>query len=298
MQPAPVKTPLITMPHRTGGILVKDETAQTTGAFKFRGVSAKLLQDSGTGPVCTASTGNHGAAVAAVAEVQGRQAVVFVPADTPTAKTRRIEEACAILIRYEGDYTACAAAAQDWARNNGATYIPSFDDPMIIAGHSSAFREILEATDDLDYAWLPVGGGGFLSAAVTTLPSRTRVIGVELEGADAMRQSLAAGRRLTVDVPRGVAEGLCVRQVGALPFRIASLARVPIVTVSVEQLEQAVRDLWFSAGIRAELAGAAALAAAHAYIDHLPGRHVTVVSGGNIDAPVFDRIVGTTQAAA
>ncbi|MBT2565110.1 pyridoxal-phosphate dependent enzyme [Arthrobacter sp. ISL-85] len=293
------KTPLVAVPGRAAGIYVKDETEQLTGAFKIRGVSAKLLQDAGHGPVCTASTGNHGAAVAQVAKLLRRQAVIFVPSDTPQAKTERIVRSGATLRLFDGDYTSCAAAAEKWALREGATYIPSFDDPDIIRGHMGLFREIIEELDEEpSCVWVPVGGGGLLSASLLSMPSRTRIIGVELEGADALRQSLAAGRRLTIEVPRGVAEGLCVRQVGALPFHIASLARVAVVAVSVGQLEEAVRELWYTAGIRAELAGAAAYAAASSYSSRIQGSHVAVVSGGNIDRALFDQILGTTTAAA
>lgn len=294
-----IRTPLLAVPSDGGTVYVKNETVQITGAFKFRGVRAKLLQDPGRGPVCTASTGNHGAAVAAVAAMLGRPSVVFVPADTPEVKTNRIELAGAELMLFDGDYTSCADAAQEWAALNSATYIPSFDDVMIVAGHTGVAREILQDLPrDPDYAWVPVGGGGLLTASLLTFAAHTHVIGVELEAADAMRQSLAARRRVVVDVPRGIAEGLCVREVGTLPFRVASLARAQVVTVSVQQLEDAVRRLWNTAGIRAELAGAAAFAAALAYRSQLPGTHVAIASGGNIDAELFDRIIGARKAAA
>jgi len=289
--------PLVTtgLYHLTGptgsAIYVKNETEQITAAFKYRGVRALLLQDSGRGSVVTASTGNHGAAVAEMARRTGRRAVVFVPSDTPKAKMARIVAGNAELLLIDSDYAGCAAAAQTWAARHDATYVPSFDHPLIIGGHTSLFAEAIEQLGTMPSSvYVPVGGGGLLAAALLSFDrATTKVIGVELAGAAAMCLSLEAGERLTIDVPRGVAEGLCVRQVGALPYRIAQAFQAQIETATADELGDAVADLWHQAGIRAELAGAAAFAAARrASVRFEPT--LAVVSGGNIDDALFDRL--------
>ena len=279
-------------------VFVKNEAEQTTGAFKFRGVRAFMLQDPGRGPVVTASTGNHGAAVAYMARALNRAAIVFVPEGTPTTKTARITGYRGELIPINGDYAACARAAQTWAQEHSGTYVPSFDHPAIIAGHTTLFTEADAQLGRMPgEVYVPVGGGGILSSAHLHYPPNVRVVGVELEGADAMRRSLAAGRQLTIEVPLGVAEGLCVPRVGDLPFKVAAWARAEVQTVSVQEIEHAVHDLWHGLGIRAELAGAAAFAAARRARGRL-GATLAVVSGGNVNDAVFDRIVLSGSAAA
>lgn len=282
----------------SGSIHLKNEGEQVTGAFKYRGVRTYMLQDTGLGPVVTASTGNHGAAVATMARTLRRTAVIFVPDDTPTAKTDRIAAQGAQIERLAGDYSECARVAAQWAQAHQASYVPSFDHPVIIAGHASLFAESVTQIGDIPATvFVPVGGGGLLTAAVWSFdPATTRIIGVELDGADAMGRSLAAGRRVTIEVPRGVAEGLCVRQVGALPFRVASCAHLDTQTVTVTELEDAVYDLWHTHGLRAELAGAASFAAARR--QGLTGPALAVISGSNIDKHVFTRITCTDHAGA
>lgn len=294
-----IRTPVYEVATAAGPIFVKNEAAQVTGAFKWRGVRAYMLQDPGRGPVVTASTGNHGAAVATMARRCERRAVIFVPEGTPRTKTERIAAQGAELVAVAGDYTTCAAQAQAWANEHDATYVPSFDHPIIIGGHCSLFDEAKEQIGQVFHTvCVPVGGGGLLTSGVMSFdPTHTRVIGVELHGADAMRQSLAAGRRLFIDVPRGVAEGLCVSQVGDIPFRVASWAGIEVQTVTIAEIEAAVFDLWHTLGIRTEMAGAAAFAVAKRLpADAAPV--LCVVSGGNIDDVLFnDLCLGTKVAA-
>lgn len=285
------QTPLLVCEHGLSPIYLKDESQQETGAFKIRGVAKFLGADPSQGPVVTASTGNHGAAVATVADLLRRDAHVFVPDDTPAVKTRRITAAGAILHPYPGDYTSCASAAAEWADTNSGTYVPSFDEHRIIDGHAGLYREAqtqMGRTPSTVFA--PVGGGGLLAAGILSFdPGPTRVVGVELAGGDAMRQSLAAGHRLSVDVPRGVAEGLCVREVGRVTFRLAAWARVGIQTATVDELQAAVYHLWHFHGVRAELAGAAAFAAA--YRARREDAILAIISGGNIETSVFEAII-------
>jgi threonine dehydratase len=285
MMATPIRTPLLNSGGVLRNIYLKDETVQHTGAFKFRGVSRKIGQDITAGELITASTGNHGAAVAAVGAANGRPCRIFVPDSTPSIKLGRMTDAGASVSRVTGSYDACEKTARKYAAETGGTYIPSFDDPEIIKGHAELFTEVVEDIGIPDIIIVPIGGGGLAAAAALTFRNHpnTRVVGVELAGAAAMKASLQARQRVEVDVPQGVAEGLCVRKVGELPYRVASALNLSVVEVTVEQLRAACRVLWQDFGVRAELAGSAALAAVLAHGISTRAKVACVASGGNID---------------
>jgi threonine dehydratase len=195
----------------------------------------------------------------------------------------------------------CKQFSQAFALETGNTYIPSFDDPEIIAGHMSLFSEVeIQQSQGFDVLFVPVGGGGLLSACLQYYQERkVKVIGVELDSAPAMSLSLAQGQLVTLERAVGRAEGLLVRQVGAVPFQIAQQAKnLEIFLVSEEQIRDAIRLLWEYNGIRAEGAGAAALAAALCYPQaNRDQKALTIVSGGNIDESYFqDALTGTNSA--
>ena len=237
-----VRTPLLqySMPRTPWGELyLKDETKQTTGAFKFRGNFNRLLCIPSTRQVVTtASTGNHGLGLATAARLLGMQAHVFVPATTALVKLQSIVKAGAIISKVDGDYEVCKQFSQAFALETGNTYIPSFDDPEIIAGHMSLFSEVeIQQSQGFDVLFVPVGGGGLLSACLQYYQeSKVKVIGVELDSAPAMSLSLAQRQLVTLERAVGRAEGLLVRQVGAIPFQIAQQAKnLEIFLVSEEQ---------------------------------------------------------------
>lgn len=277
-------------------VFFKDETKQESGAFKIRGVRNRLRRSTTAGVVVTASTGNHGAACALASKDMNRPCHVFVPASTPTRKTSRIEEAGAVLHKVLGDYAACDEHARAFAELHGGEYIPSFDDIDIIEGHTSLFTELLEVTGPLKVLYVPVGGGGLISAAALTFrDTSTTVVGVELKDAASMKQSLARGERTAVEVPDGIAEGLCVRTIGHIPFQILREHPVEIVEVTVADLAAACRFLDENCGIRPELAGAAATAGMMV-APRGTGVTACVVSGGNIDAATWnEQVLGSPR---
>ncbi|KMS76543.1 hypothetical protein ACM01_05015 [Streptomyces viridochromogenes] len=290
----PIRTRVVRLqPHGWRGILVKDETRQISGAFKYRGNAHKVagLPDGST--LVTASTGNHASGLAEAASARGLPLRVFVPRTTPLAKQRRITGAGAEVILVDGGYDDCEALARRHADDNAAVFVHSFDDPDIIEGHRSLYREVYEDADLPDAAFVPVGGGGLVAAGIAEWgAAATRIIGVEYQGAPAMQQSLRAGRRITLDSARGLPEGLLVRRIGARSFQACQEYGLEIRTVNDEELHRAMRILWAEAGIRAEGAGAAAFAAA---LQDPDPRKVAlcVVSGGNIDDQIWsDCILG------
>jgi threonine dehydratase len=277
---------------------LKDETRQITRAFKFRGNCYRVLCGLSTGQVVTAaSTGSHGLGLSIAARIRGIQARIFVPAKTAHVKIAAIEANGATVVKVDDDYEQARLTSVSFAEETGATYISGFDDHDIITGNTSLFSEIEDQHPEaFDVVFVPVGGGGLLAACLQYFQERgVKIVGVELESAPAMSLSLAHGRRVILEQVVGRAEGLLVRQVGAIPFQIAQQARnLEIFLVSDAQIDQAIRLLWQRNEIRAEGAGAAALAAALLYPQaRQDQKAVAVVSGGNIDEAAFQEALGS-----
>jgi threonine dehydratase len=281
----PVVTPLVPFrgQHRWRRLTLKDETRQHSGAFKYRGAwhRTSLLPPEST--LVTASTGNHAAGLATAARARGHRLLVFVPHDTPAAKLQRIAGHGAEVRPVAGDYDDCEALARARAAAGHGTFVHSFDDDDIITGHRGLFCEAAEQGGLPDVVYVPVGGGGLVTAALREWAGRgVEVIGVEYEPAPAMRRSLAQGHRVRLTSATGLPEGLLVRQIGRLPFTACRASGTGIVTVDDRALHRAMALLWRGNGIRAEAAGAAALAAALAAGDS-QRTAMAVVSGGNVD---------------
>ena len=275
--------------HGWRGLAVKDETRQLSGAFKLRGVARKLSTLPPGTPLTTASTGNHGAALALAGRRAGNPVRVFVPESTPRIKLANVVGNGADADLVPGRYDDAEAAARAYARRSGARYVPSFDDPDIIKGHQSLFFEAEAQTGRPDIVFVPIGGGGLVSAALTAWPG-TEVVGVEHASAPAMRESLRRGYRWQASPGRSPAEGLLVRRIGALPLRVCQAAGLRVELVTDDEIADAIGVLHSEAGIRAEFAGAAALAVALRSAD--PHRKaLCVVSGGNIDEGLWRRVV-------
>lgn len=280
----PVRTRVVKLQsHGWRSLIVKDETQQISGAFKYRGNFHKVAELPPGTELVTASTGNHASGLAHAASACEMSLLVFVPRTTPLAKRRRIAGAGAEIILVEGGYDDCEALACGHAARTSAVFVHSFDDPDIIEGHRSLYREIQEEVGLPDSVFVPVGGGGLVAAGIAEWGgAATRILGVEYEAAPAMKLSLAAGRRVTLDTATGLPEGLLVRRIGARSFQTCRDYGLAVRTVDDEALHRSMRILWAEAGIRAEGAGAAAFAAALREPD--PDKvALCVVSGGNID---------------
>jgi threonine dehydratase len=296
-EPLDIKpTPLTLYRGDSGGwksILLKDETKQTTGSFKFRSVFQKMNLLGGVMDVVTASTGNHGLAVAAGSNFFGQRAHVFVPARTPPGKIQGLRSLRAQVTLVDRDYGACVIAAKAWASERNATYIESFEDPEIIQGHRHLLYEIDDAGHHFDVCFAPIGGGGLLAACLLHWrETKTIVVGVEAGRAPAMKMSLAQGRRVRLSDCCSIAEGIALPTVGSVPFGMCRTHPPRIVTVSEEEITRAIKLLWAYNGIRAEGAGAASLAAA--LKSHEESQVcLCIVTGGNIDRSQFQAITST-----
>ncbi|MEU9372571.1 pyridoxal-phosphate dependent enzyme [Streptomyces sp. NPDC048255] len=301
--PSPAAAPPLTTPlvsyggaHGWRELLLKDETRQRSGAFKYRGVWRRTgLLPAGT-LLITASTGNHASALAEAARARGQHARIYVPATTPGAKLQRIAAQGAETVLVDGGYDECEALARAEADSGCGVFVHSFDDSETIAGHQSLFREAAAQGGLPDIVFVPLGGGGLITAAIRQWgEAGVRIVGVEHRNAPAMRESLAAGRRILLDSATGLPEGLLVRRIGRIPFDACRHRGQQVTAVDDDELHRAMALLWTRARIRAEGAGAAAFAAALRASG--PGlRALAVVSGGNIDEPVWRRCLAAAGA--
>jgi threo-3-hydroxy-L-aspartate ammonia-lyase len=313
-----VRTPLLPFLPAPLPLLVKPESLQPTGAFKLRGAYNAVYAvtrdlDSCARPdgVVAHSSGNHGFAVAYAARLLGVNAAIVVPENAPAVKTDAIERAGAELVRVEPTLAARIAATDEIARVRGYHPVAPFDDRDVIAGQGTVGLEIAEDTASRPPAavLLPVGGGGLISGtavAVKALLPGTRVIGVEPEFAADARESLRTGTRVRwapADTARTRADALRVEQVGELTFPHIQAYVDDIVTVSEDELLEAVRLIAVRARLVAEPGGAVAVAAAlfrdPAELGLAPGEAdgplVAVLSGGNIDTAVLAEILRTSS---
>ena len=285
------RTPLLEVrTHDAATLALKCECFQPGGAFKIRGACnmiAQLSPEARSAGVITYSSGNHGRAVALVAEAFGARAVIVMPETTPRVKVDGVRQHGAEVVFAGTTSTDRKVRAEDIARSRGLTIVPPFDHPWIIAGQGTTGLEILEQHSQVRSIYVPMGGGGQIagiSAAVKRMRASVRVTGVEPVGAARMTASLAAGRPVALDTTVSIADGLLTLRPGDITFAHVQALVDRVVTVTDEEIAAAVKWLFHEAKVVAEPSGAAAVAAAHR--DHEPDA-VAVVSGGNVDPDAF-----------
>jgi threonine dehydratase len=304
-----LRTPLLeseAVNRRLGGrLLVKAESLQRTGSFKARGafnVLAQLDAAQRRAGVVAFSSGNHAQGVAAAAQHLGIPAVIVMPADAPAVKianTRAYGAAVVTFDRYRDDREAIARAI---AAERGATTVPPFDHPGIIAGQASVGVELAAQAAalgaPLDAVVVPCSGGGLVAGCALALAAespKTAVYSAEPAGLDDMRRSLAAGTRQTNDPDaRSICDALLAPTPGALPFAIAARHLAGGLAVSDDEVRRAVAVAANDYKLVLEPSGAAALATVIFGKLPLAGRTVAVVaSGGNVDMAAFAAMVGS-----
>jgi threonine dehydratase len=290
-------TPLIDVSRQAEqSLLLKCESLQPSGAFKIRGaynMVAQLTAEERRRGVITYSSGNHGQAMALAARELGAPAVVVMP---KTASRVKVEGARAFgaEVIFEGTTSVDRRVrAEREAAARGLTMVPPFDHPWIIAGQGTAGLEILEQRPDVGSVLVPIGGGGLIAgiaAAIKLTRPEVQVIGVEPEGAAAMKASVDAGQLVTLDKTETIADGLMPVRPGDLTFAHVRQFVDRIVTVTDLQIVDAVLWLFSNAKIVAEPSGAATVAAAFAAKLRRPAPVVAVVSGGNIGMDKLDEL--------
>ena len=282
-------------------VLAKDESHQRTGSFKFRGafnrVSAIPLDERRLGVVAV-SSGNHGAAVACAAEILGIEATVHVPTDVAPAKRALIEGFGARIVTFDRAIPDREAAARRQVETTGATFVHPFEDRLVMAGQGTTALELHEQAGPIEVLVVPMSGGGLMAgcgSAMRQLRPECELIGVEPAAADDTRRSFAAGHPVTIAQPVTIADGLAITAPGEQTFEINRRLVADVLTVTDEQLVEAMRLGLRLLGRQYEPSGVAGLAAIVADPVRWRGRRVGVVlSGGNIDAARFAELTSSS----
>jgi threonine dehydratase len=305
--PFAVRTPLLSFPvldERAGTkVFLKPEMLQRTGSFKFRGAFNKLSsipQANRGGGVVAFSSGNHAQGVAAAAKILNMQATIVMPADAPLSKRERTKSYGAEVVLYDRDKEDREAIANGIASKRGATLVRPYDDPFVIAGQGTAGREIAEdmtargLTPDIVVA--PASGGGLIAGVATAIKSRfpnAELIVAEPKGYDDHALSLKAGHREPHPAAaRTICDALMAAMPGELTFSINSKLLARGVSASDEEVAAAVAFAYRELKLVVEPGGAVGLAALLAGRIDAKGKNVVIVlSGGNVDADLFAKLV-------
>ena len=298
LAPVAVRTPLLPFDALGADVWLKPEMLQRGGAFKFRGAYtylAGMSADARSRGVIAPSSGNHAQAVALAARLFGVPATVVMPT-TVTAPKRAGAERLGARVELAGTTTAHRMdRAREIADAEGSTLVPPYDDPTIIAGQGTLGLEITESLPGVATVLVPVGGGG-LSAGVATAVKltapRVRVIGVEPKGAPKLTEARRAGRPVRLERTQSMADGLLAVEIGRLPFAHHAQYVDDVVLVDDDALRPAIRLLLERAKLVAEPSGAITIAALMSGAIRVEGPVVAVLSGGNVDWPGLQALLG------
>ncbi|MFP3988298.1 threonine ammonia-lyase [Streptomyces sp. E11-3] len=282
----------------------KCENLQRTGSFKLRGAYVRiagLIAEERAAGVVAASAGNHAQGVALASSLLGVRSTVFMPVGAPLPKVAATREYGAEVRLHGQVVDETLAAAQEYARKTGAVFIHPFDHPDIIAGQGTVGLEILEQCPEVRTIVVGIGGGGLaagIAVAVKALRPDVRVIGVQAAGAAAYPPSLAAGRPVAIENPVTMADGIKVGRPGDVPFKIIGGLVDEVRTVSEDALSSALLLCLERAKLVVEPAGASPVAALLGDPEAFEGPVVAVLSGGNVDPLLMQRILRHGMAAA
>jgi threo-3-hydroxy-L-aspartate ammonia-lyase len=273
----------------------KCENLQRIGAFKFRG-AYNALSRLDARCVVAFSSGNHAQAVALCARLLGMQATIVMPSDAPAAKVRATRGYGAEIVTYDRFAEDREAVSRRVAAERDAPIIPPFDHPHIIAGAGTATLELLDEVGELDYLFVPVGGGGLISGAALAVRARsprTKLYGVEPATGNDAQQSLAAGAIVTIPTPTTIADGAQTRHIGELTFPIMQRDVDGIVTATDAQLIDAMTLFAERMKLVVEPTGCLGLAGARHGGVPIQGAKVGVIlSGGNVDLARMAQLLG------
>lgn len=302
-----VETPLIESPalneRLSARVLIKPETLQRVGAFKFRGAYNRLVQlspDERRRGVVAFSSGNHAQGVALAARLLGMPAVIVMPSDAPTVKVEATRAYGAEIRPYDRLQESREAIAAAIAAERGAVVVPAFDDPHVIAGQGTVGLELARQAEAMgarpDMVVAPVGGGGLiagLALALKTLTPATEIWGVEPALFDDARRSLEAGERITLKPEgRSLCDALESPSTGELTFPLMKQNLAGAVAVTDAEVAEAVRYAFSTLKLVVEPGGAVGLAALLSGKLAAKDRTVGLVfSGGNVDPDLFAQVI-------
>jgi threonine dehydratase len=286
---------------------LKLENLQRTGSFKIRGATyrlSRLTAEERARGVVAASAGNHAQGVALAAEELGIAATIFMPLGVPVPKLLATRGYGADVILEGATVETPLRLAAEFAERTGAVFIHPFDHPDVIAGQGTLGLELLDDVPDVDTIVLGIGGGGLVAGVAAAAKAKAaatgrtvRVIGVQAENSAAYPASLEAGRPLEVATRPTIADGIAVARPGDLPFEIIREYVDEVVTVSEDDIARALLVLLERAKQVVEPAGAVGVAAILAGKVKASGPTVTVLTGGNIDPLLLQRVVAHGLAA-
>lgn len=279
-------------------VYIKCENMQVTGSFKLRGAyykTANLTEDETKQGVVACSAGNHAQGVALAAQKKNIPAVICMPAGAPMAKVEATRSYGAEVVLVPGVYDDAAAKAAELRDEKGYTFLHPFNDDYVMAGQGTVGLEILEGLEDAEVVFVPIGGGGLISGvacAIKSLKPSCKVYGVQAAGAPSMYNSIRDGVIETLPEVSTVADGIAVKQPGDKTFAMCQKYVDGIVTVTEEEIASAILLLLEKHKMVAEGAGAVAVAAAMYNKENIKGKKtVCIISGGNVDINILDRII-------
>jgi len=286
-------------------VLMKREDLQPVFSFKLRGAYNKLASlPEGTvdaGVICS-SAGNHAQGVALAARRRNLRAVIVMPVTTPSIKVDAVQALGGEVILHGDTYDDAYQKARELEKAEGLTFIHPFDDPAVIAGQGTIGRELVEQmADDVSAIFVPIGGGGLIAGIAAYVKGKrpnVRIIGVEPADSAAMKESLAAGKPVTLDHVGIFADGVAVRRVGDETFRLCQSLVDEIVTVNTDQICAGIKDIFEDTRSIVEPAGALAVAGLKKYVaeNNLQNESFVVINcGANVN---FDRLRHIAERAA
>jgi threonine dehydratase len=295
------RTPVVTSRsfNRAAGreVFFKCENLQRAGAFKVRGATNKILSltdDERRRGVAAFSSGNHAQAVALASREAGIRAVIAMPSDAPKSKIAATRGYGAEVVFYDRQRDDRELFARDIAEREGLTVVPPYDDYLIMAGQGTCAVELLEEVQDLDCLVTPCGGGGLFAGASTAAKAfnpRTRCFPVEAATADDTLRSFRKGERVRIPPPPTIADGMRNQTPGALTFPVLQENAEDVLTVTDQEIVEAMRFLLFRLKLLVEPTGAAPAAAVLS--KKLPSgcsRIGVILSGGNLDPDTLTQL--------
>ncbi|MBB5183240.1 threonine ammonia-lyase [Catenisphaera adipataccumulans] len=279
-------------------IYLKPENLQRTGSFKIRGAYYKVSQlsdEEKSHGIIASSAGNHAQGTALAAQEQGIPCVICMPDNAPISKIEATKSYGASVELAQGAYDEAYALACQLAEENGYFFVHPYDDEDVIAGQGTIGLEILEELNNIDAIVCPIGGGGLISGvafAAKCLKPSIKIYGVQAAKAASMYQSVKEDKQLTLETVNTFADGIAVKHPGDITFQMVKEYVDEIVTVEEDEIAAAILHLLEKQKLIAEGAGAVSVAAV--MFDKIPLRDkniVCIVSGGNIDVNIIDRVI-------
>lgn len=288
-------------------VYLKCENLQRTGSYKIRGAYnrlSRLSDEEKARGVVAASAGNHAQGVALAARELGIRATIFMPVGVPLPKLQATKDYGADVVLRGHTVDEPLRAAAEFAAETGAVFIHPFDHVDVVTGQGTLGLDILDQRPDVETVVVPIGGGGLISGVASAIKQRAaldgrtvRVVGVQATNAAAYPVSLAAGSPRDVTILPTIADGIAVSRPGALNFEIIAGTVDEVVTVSEDEMARALLVLLERAKLVVEPAGAVGVAAILAGKISASGTTVVVLSGGNIDPMVMERVISHGLAA-